>query len=726
MKPNHGHRRDQSLSTPEANGSTGDTPPIPLNAQLTGVHGVIILPEWAADIGRHYDATKLIQTLAAAPTQVVEFCVKPALGYALFPLSDRPCPKDWATETRQLAAKAGQRFIAYYNIGLDNWMAEQQPDWISCDADGKPWLFDDTFSWLCVRSPWRDRILAEVEEMVEGLQPDGVFLDIAGMPNAYGPGHMDPARACHCSHCQAAFRAQHGRELPRQTDDAALREEVFRFGHDGRVAILHDVFALVRRLNPNLIIGSNGSGYYDGLIDTPESLNAFATYYSSEAKSPHYQSYKAKLMWSLDKPYQMHTYGSYQTMQPGNAIGTWVDWNLIPARYMEISAAMLSAHAGRLVIGTNLTPDGTLFDGQIEAMRPALAAVRDREPWLAGLQSVPNIALVYDSASEHVLRVKNQSDDLGIQTETRGLHDALFDGSFHFDIVDGANLKTTGHRAVIIGDAMCADESQVPALRDFVTDGGLLVVTHETSLRDQQGGERTDFAWAELLGVRYEGRSPIKQANYGLLGDELRGPLLNYPILLTAEALHVSCTTAKPLAELVHPEAERTDEAFLWQTTYNHFKYFTGKPLITLNRIGQGAVVYIAAPLGRQIAERNDPNLKAVLTRIIRLYTSDLAITIKAPAGIAVVFGQREEGPLGQAIRSISLINTYASMVLNSPDDVIPLVGPVSLRVPLRTLPQPPQSVESIDAHGLTWKVTDDELQIEIAQISLHAVIAIK
>ena len=698
--------------------------PAALASRLTGVHGVIILPEWSADIGRYYDAARLIRDLAAAPTQVVEFCIKPALGHPLFPLSDRPCPKDWATGTRGLAAAAGQLFIAYYNVGLDNWMARQHPDWASRDADGRPRLFDDTFSWLCVRSPWRDRILREIEEMVRGLQPDGVFLDIAGLPNAYGPGHMDPASACFCPHCQAAFRARHGRDLPRHTDDPQLREQVFRFGHDGRVAMLHDIYALLRRLNPNLIIGSNGSGYYDGLIATPAALNAFTTYYSSEAKSPHYQSFKAKLMWSLDKPYQMHTYGSYQTMQPGNAIGTWVDWNLIPARYLEISAAMVSAHAGRLVIGTNLTPDGTLFDGQIEAMRPALAAVRAREPWLAGLGSVPNIALVYDAASEHRLRVRNQSDELGILAETRGLHDALFDGSFHFDVVNAAGLKPAGHRALIFGDAACADAAQVPALHRFVADGGLLVATHETSLRDHEGHERPDFAWAELLGVRYEGRSPFTEANYGLLNDELRGPLLNYPILLTCGALHVACTTAEPLAELVHPEAARTAETFLWETAYNPFKQRTGRPLITLNRIGRGAVIYIAAPLGRQILARGDPNLKAVLTRILRHYASEPAITVKAPAGIAVVFGRRADGPAGPAQHTVSLVNTYASLVLNSPDDVIPQVGPVGLRIPLRVFSQPPQRVASLDTSGLTWKVAGGELQIEIAQIGLHAVIA--
>lgn len=699
----------------------------PLHARLTGIHGVFILPEWATDIGKHYDPARLIAALAAAPTSVVEFCIKPALGHPLFPLGDRPCPKDWAGETRRLAAEAGLRFVAYYNVGLDNWMAGQHPDWVSRNADGTPWRFDDTFSWLCVRSPWRDRVLQELAEMVRGLQPDGVFLDIAGMPNAYGPGHMDPARACHCAHCQTAFRAQHGVDLPRQTDDPVLREKVYRFGHAGRVAMLADAFSLLRQINPGLIIGSNGSGFYDRLIGTPAGLNEFATYYSSEAKSPLLQSFKGKLMWSLDKPFQMHTYGSFQTMQPGNAIGTWVDWNLIPARYMELSAAMLSAHSGRLVIGINAIPDGTLPDGQFEAMRPALAAVRAREPWLAGLKSVPNLAVVYDAASEHVLRVRNQSDDLIIHAEARGLHDALFDGGFHFDVVNAVDPRTSGHRALLYADAVCADESAMPALREFVAGGGVLIVTHETSLRDQQGRELPDFAWAELLGVRFEGHSPFREANYGKLGDELRGPLLDYPVLFTSGALHVACTTAQPLAELIYPAAPRTGDTYLWETAYNPFRsQGTGRPLITLNRIGRGAVIYIAAPIGRQILQRGDPNLKAVLSRIVRHYTTDPALSIKAPAGIAVVFGRREAGPLGPALHAISLVNTYASLVLNSPDDPIPQVGPVSLRVPLRVLGHAPQRIESIDANGLTWTLLDDELRIEVERINLHAVISIQ
>ncbi len=64
-------------------------------------------------------------------------------------------------------------------------------------------------------------------------------------------------------------------------------------------------------------------------------------------------------------------------------------------------------------------------------------------------------------------------------------------------------------------------------------------------------------------------------------------------------------------------------------------------------------------------------------------------------------------------------------MVLNSPDDVLPQVGPISLRIPLAVLTKAPQKIESIDATGLTWRVSEDELRIEANSIGAHAVIAI-
>jgi hypothetical protein len=697
----------------------------PLTSQLTGIHAVMILPEWATDIGRRYDADAFVRDCADTTTGILEYFIKGPQGYPMLPLGDRPCPKDWATPTRTAAAKAGLKFIAYYNIGMDNWIADRHPQWRCVKPDGQPNLRDNPFYWLCLNSPWRDRIFSELAEIVQKLKPDGVFLDMAGMPNAYGSGQMDPAEACHCTHCLSAYRAKYQCEMPGQTDDPQLREQVFRFGHEGRTNLLRDAYILLKRLGPDMIIGSNGSGYYDGQIGTPDDVNAFTTYHSSEGKEPRFQSYKAKLMWSLAKPYQMHTYGTFLTMENGSAIGTWVDWNLLPADYLEVSTAMVTAHAGRLVAGVNLPADGTFFPGQLGMMKPAFAAARAREPWLAGLRSVPNIAVVYDARAERVLRALRQSNAHPIQEEARGLHDALLDGNHHFDVVNAADLRIEGHRALVFADAAGADEAVLPALRQFVADGGLLVATHETSLRDAAGKLRENFAWAELLGVRYNGRSPYSDANWAWLNDDLRGALPPYPVLFTTEVLDVTCTTATMLAERVHPERPRTHETYLCAASYNHFKHFTGKPLITLNRIGRGAVIYVAAPLGRQILARGDTNLKTLVGNIVRRFATDLAIKVQAPPGIMVVFGRRSDGPNGPALHTISLVNRYSGAILNSPDQVRPRVGPVSLRVPLHVLPQAPQKVEGIDTRELTWKIAGGELQIEVANIGHHAVIAI-
>lgn len=698
----------------------------PLTSQLTGIHAVMILPEWAADPGRHYDPAAFVRDCAATTSGIVEFFIKGPQGYPTLPLGDRPCPVDWATPTRAEAAKTGLKFIAYYNVGMDNWIADRHPEWRSVKPDGQPNLRDEPFYWLCLNSPWRDRILNELEEIVQRLNPDGVFLDMAGMSNAYGSGQMDPAEACHCPHCRAAFRTQYHCEMPAATDDPRLRETVFAFGHESRTHFLRDAYTRLRRTGgPDLIIGSNGSGYYDGQIGTPDDVNAFTTYHSSEGKEPRFQSYKAKLMWSLGKPYQMHTYGTFLTMENGSAIGTWVDWNLLPANYLEVSTAMVTAHAGRLVAGVNLPADGTYFAGQLGMMRPAFAACREREPWLGGLRSVPNIAVVYDGPAERALRAQRQTNDHPIQEEARGLHDALLDGGYHFDVVNAADLKPDGHRVLVFANAAGADASQVPALRQFVSDGGLLIATHETSLRDPDGNLRDDFAWAELLGVHYAGRGPFTDVNWAALHEEVRGALPPYPVLFNTEVLDVTCTTATLLAERVHPEKARTRETYLCGATYNHPKDFTSRPVVTLNRIGRGAVVYVAAPLGRQILQRGDSNLKALVGNIVRHFATHLAVTMQAPPGIMVVFGRREAGPHGPAVNTLSLVNRYSGTILASPDQPRPQVGPIKLQVALGAWPQGPRHLECIGASGLTWRVADATLHIEIASIGHHAVVAI-
>jgi hypothetical protein len=391
---------------------------------------------------------------------------------------------------------------------------------------------------------------------------------------------------------------------------------------------------------------------------------------------------------------------------------------------MKVSAAIATAHGGRISVGVNPNPDGTVYDGEFRNLAQTFAEVRKREAWLANLESVPNIAVAYDWQSDLDLLPVPGGASLPVRQEAAGLHDALLDAGMHFDVVNADRLQPDRYRAVLFGDALCPPEGSAAALKRFVAAGGLLVATHETSLRDRRGARLADFAWAGLLGIRFTGVSPYPEANFAWLGDDLRGDAPAYPVLFRTPVLEVACTSAKPLAELVYPAAHRTPEVFTdGETPYTHFQHVTGKPLVTANRIGKGWAVYIAAPIGREIGSRGDTWLKRIVATIVRKYSTNLRVEVEAPPGIQVVFGRSGSGR--PPLHVLSLVNHYVALNPGTGPHATPNVGPVEVRVPTGPITPRPKSVEALGAEGVTWSFSADALRIRVASVGHHAVLAI-
>lgn len=63
-------------------------------------------------------------------------------------------------------------------------------------------------------------------------------------------------------------------------------------------------------------------------------------------------------------------------------------------------------------------------------------------------------------------------------------------------------------KVIILPNAICLSEKQCEVLRQFVADGGTLIATHKTSLCDENGNERTDFALSDMFGVHIDSQHP--------------------------------------------------------------------------------------------------------------------------------------------------------------------------------------------------------------------------
>ncbi len=220
--------------------------------------------------------------------------------------------------------------------------------------------------------------------------------------------------------------------------------------------------------------------------------------------------------------------------------------------------------------------------------------------------------------------------------------------------------------------------------------------------------------------MRFKQDSPFEEANYCWAGDELRGAAPSYPMLFRTRVLEVECTTARALAELAYPAAHRTKEIYTdGETPYTHFGARTGKSLITLNQVGKGKVVYIAAPIGREILTRGDTWLSNTIAQLVKRYAAPLAIESQVPTGVQTVFGRRQDAYV------ISLLNHYQGLAVGAWGSVAPQVGPIRIDVNTSLLDRPPRSVKWIGAQGVRWIVSGNRLRIDVDRIGHHAVLVL-
>ncbi len=82
------------------------------------------------------------------------------------------------------------------------------------------------------------------------------------------------------------------------------------------------------------------------------------------------------------------------------------------------------------------------------------------------------------------------------------------------------------YAVLVLPNAAALSDAQAEAVRQYVRKGGGLVATGETSLCDELGRPRGDFALADLFGVSYQGRPkaplqrPMLDANFAVALDE--------------------------------------------------------------------------------------------------------------------------------------------------------------------------------------------------------------
>ena len=161
------------------------------------------LCDWHPEVLSQYDPKQIVQQLNKARANVVMLWCKDHFGLSFYPTGVgkvHPLLKgsDLVGELIDECKKVDISVVAYYSVGVDGFICDNNPDWVTRTSDDKAVMqMGGTADrgWPCINTPYREYVLTQLEEITSWYDIVGIELDMLYYRVA----------ACYCETCQRLF-----------------------------------------------------------------------------------------------------------------------------------------------------------------------------------------------------------------------------------------------------------------------------------------------------------------------------------------------------------------------------------------------------------------------------------------------------------------------------------------------------------------------------------------
>lgn len=432
--------------------------------------------------------------------------------------------RDLLRETADLCREAGIKLVVYNPLNhpfMD--ITANDPnylDWARRFADGRP-MTTTHFGWGeyyegCLNSPVRVQIKERVREVITNYPVDLMYYD-----GAY-EGMDHEGDFCHCKYCKEKFRNAHGKDIPKQDGSDKLDDLIeYRqwMEQDVVVAFMQDVCTMVRDVRDVPQTYNNGEMMSDGWTARAWQIPEMTTFMFEASRSPEQKFFNIRAGQSTGR--NIWTYVGSHTVYNrehirDEEIGGWFSLP-IEGEQLQLDASIATAAgAGYCYWGLNrlfYEPDNSL----------------DR-PSIRGLKAIFEFRRRYDSLFDAV----RPAPMVGVLLCTQAIgwyHDKKFVADAYGNYYYGAFqvLKDMGYdsepfldyrmtaeslakyKLVYVPNAPCLSDAQCAVLVRYVENGGTLIATHLTSIADEYGRPRGNYALADLFGIKLSATDPVVQ-----------------------------------------------------------------------------------------------------------------------------------------------------------------------------------------------------------------------
>jgi hypothetical protein len=668
----------------------------------------------AAGLAADFDAERWAERLQEANAQAVSVFTKCGFGWSFYQKGhirylhpQLPPGLDMLGQQIDALHRRGLKAIGYYHTFNSEPVARDHPDWVRRDRDGKPLGID-----CCLLSPLLDEwMLPHIEEIVTNYDVDSMFFD-----GTYAH------QVCYCDACRRRFaEASGGKELPvvqpgwNTLPPEAAQDPLWREYGKWYLAAYRDVRQricdTIHKHRPEVVVSVNWAYAPRNPEIVPDGIGALVADIFPDDQVFNGSYFSA--YWStLGKPFDVMNSAFLQW---------WGDWGSKPALAMQQEVAPVLARGGLTWIGYQMTHRFDVEPAVMAELGKTLAFVKEREPLLEGAQPVANLAVLHSTAAHLAADAPQLFID---ELSSRGAHRLLTESMvpFHFLNEEGLLARLGEFKAVILPDQRYVPAELVAALSAWVNAGGALIVTGLTGTMDADGHETGAFAFADLLGVRYDGRYDRSHAYLAVTDARLARGSLDMPHI--AEAVTgFACPVAEDVETLaqLHRAYLRGDGQYLLR--WSPVGEDSGYPAITLRRVGQGSAVYIANNVFRAYQAKNNWCLKRMVANLLDIMLPEPLIKVDAPVWLEVV-PMRQPGA-GSERLLVHLLNHHGDRPLDGNNRCTEQILPVrDVTVKIRC-PQPADVRLEPGGETASWRYADGVLTVQVPEVVIHRAVAV-
>ena len=635
-------------------------------------------------VGEDFTADEFVRVLKEAAVNSITVFAKCHQGMSYYPTkvgARHPGLQfDLLGETIEACHKVGIRVSVYLSTMYDQHIWQRHGNWRVLDAEGREdghrgitGPLTPMLGRVCINTPYLDYLIAQAEEVLKGYDVDGIFYD----------NYLYRDFGCCGSSCMRE-REKLGLDSTKKEDRLEHARMVLR----GAMDRLGDI---VRQHKPK------ASVYFNGPIslhrNSPEFIRSVLKHYTHieiEALPGGSWGYA---YFPVASRY-LRNLGLDCMGMTGAFHRSWGDFGSVRNQAaLDYECFSMLAQGMKCAIGDHLHPSGRPNRVTYERIGRTYRSVAKKEPWCTGARTVTEIAFLTVDAGP-----RSSGSDLGAARMLSQLH-------HQFDMLDRES-DFARYKLILFPDSVRLDNSLRKKLKDYLTGGGKVILSHESGL-DEKGRQ---FALPEI-GIEYEG--PWKHEVQYL--EVLKGLNQGLPDMVHV-AYEKGCA--------VKARQGTTILGRIWSSYFDrdhsHFQveqtpFSTATDYVAV--AARSNVIYIAVPIFRMYTQFGYKFYRQLVGNCIRRLVKNPLIKTEGPSTAEITVTE-QGGRL--IVHLLHYVPERRGGQLDVVEDVIPLM---ELKVALRMAQRPRQSYLAPQRQNLAFDYVEGYVRFVVPVVKGHQMV---